>query len=86
MHIYDCSTPFTLVQSPKIIFFPKQVEFVDVNIGSVKEQHVLLKTWTAPVDIRDVVAFIAFGMFYVNWIPCYEVKIASLRQIINADH
>ena len=51
-----------------------------------KNKHELLMMWPNPRDIRAVVAFIAFCMFYQKWIPYYEVKVKALRLITNTSH
>ena len=76
---------------PKSSFSPKRVEFVGINIGikhnmPSKRKHELIKTWPKPRDIRTLVAFIEFGMFYQKWIPYYEVKVKALRLITNTSN
>ena len=71
---------------PKSSFFPTRITFVGVDVGKYhnfpdKNKHELLKTWPAPVDVQAVASFIAFGLFYMKWIPYYEVKIIPLRLI-----
>ena len=49
-----------------------------------KSKHVLLNIWTKPVEIRDVASFITFEMFYMKWIPFFEIKVLPLRKICNS--
>ena len=64
---------------PKSSFSPTRITFVGVDVGKHhnfpdKNKHELLKTWSAPVDVRAVSSFIAFGIFFMKWTYFYEVK------------
>ena len=79
---------FSLTKSP---FFPTQITFVGVDIRKYysypeKKKYELLKTWPVPANVRAVAVFIAFRMFYMKWIPYYEVKITLLHMVCNKSH
>ena len=42
----------------------------------------MLERWKEPTTARKVMGFIGFTMFYMRWIPSYEVKITPLRELI----
>ena len=71
---------------PKFSFFVERVEFVGVDISTsgnmpARSKHDLLRKWPKPKDIRDVASFIAFGMFYMRWIPWFEMRVKPLRDL-----
>ena len=73
---------------PKSVFFPKRFEFVGVDIAEqgnfpARSKHQLLEAWPKPVNVRDVLSLIGFGMFYSRWIPYFEMKIKPLRHLTN---
>jgi hypothetical protein len=43
----------------------------------------LLCTWKTPDNPRDIMACIGFAIFYVRWIPFFELKIQPLRHLIS---
>ena len=42
----------------------------------------MLKIWKEPTTARTVIGFIGFTMFYMRWIPYFELKITPLRDLI----
>ena len=45
----------------------------------------LLKTWPIPKTAQDVASFIGFTNFYSKFIPCFEHRIHSLRELVKLD-
>jgi hypothetical protein len=70
-------------------WFPEKVEFVGVDVSkkgnspaSSKDER--LRTWKLPQNPRDIMSFIGFAIFYVRWIPYFEIKIQPLRHLISS--
>ena len=75
----------------KSFIFPKQVEFVGVDVcqdGSrpAMSKHQLLVHWPTPVIVRDVAKFVGFLQFYSRFIPNFEVRILPLRKIMREEY
>jgi hypothetical protein len=73
----------------KSLFFPTRVEFVGIDIGiksnmPAARKFELLRMWPKAVDVQAVASFIAFGMWYQEWIPYFELKVQPLRKITNS--
>jgi hypothetical protein len=72
----------------KAQWFPESVEFVGVDMkrsgGNVpaRSKHVLLHNWKAPSTARAYLSFVGFAIFYLKWMPSFELKIAPIRKII----
>jgi hypothetical protein len=43
---------------------------------------VLLHNWKIPQTARAYLSFIGFAIFYLRWMPWFELKIAPIRKII----
>eukprot|EP00957_Ditylum_brightwellii_P109090 8322012-Ditylum_brightwellii.AAC.1 len=41
-----------------------------------------LQTWKDPVTPRDILLFIGFAIFYMRWIPFFEIKVTPLRYLV----
>jgi hypothetical protein len=68
-------------------WFPDKVEFVGVDVSKqgnmpASSKNERLRTWKLPANPRDIMSFIGFAIFYVRWIPYFEIKIQPLRSII----
>jgi hypothetical protein len=66
--------------------FPTRFEFVGVDVCAdgnrpAQSKHVLLQTWTDPVEVRCAAKFCGFAQFYSRWIPNFELRIKTLRSI-----
>ena len=64
-----CQAYNLLLSLKKAKIFPARFEFVGVNMCSdgnrpARSKHVLLKTWSDPIDVCNVAEFIGFGQFY----------------------
>jgi hypothetical protein len=75
----------------KSFIFPKQVEFVGVDIGQDGNQptmskHQLLVHWPRPVIVCNVAKFVGFLQFYSRFIPNFKVRILPLRKIMREDY
>jgi hypothetical protein len=69
-------------------WFPETVEFVGVDVSKqgnspASSKNERLQTWKNPDNPRDIMAFIGFAIFYVRWIPFFEIKIQPLRLLIS---
>jgi hypothetical protein len=72
----------------KYRWFPETVEFVVVDVSRkgtspASSKNERLRTWKTPDNPRDIMAFIGFAIFYVLWIPFFELKIQPLRHLIS---
>jgi hypothetical protein len=47
-----------------------------------RSKHVLLHNWKAPQTARAYLSLIGFAIFYLKWMPWFELKIAPIRKII----
>jgi hypothetical protein len=47
-----------------------------------RSKHVLLHNWKAPNRARASLSFVGFAIFYLKWMPWFELKIAPIRKII----
>jgi hypothetical protein len=80
-----------LLSLKKSFIFPKQVEFVGVDVCQdgnrpAMSKHQLLVHWPTPVIVRDVAKFVGFLQFYSRFIPNCEVHISPLREIMKDDY
>jgi hypothetical protein len=71
----------------KCQWFPKEVEFVGVDISvkgnsPARSKFQYLQVWKTPKSPREIMSFIGFGMFYCRWIPYFELLVSPLRQVI----
>ena len=76
---------------PKARIFPQRFEFVGVDVSPdgnrpALSKHILLKTWPDPRNVHDVAKFISFIAFYALFIPLFELRIATLRDITKEDY
>jgi hypothetical protein len=72
----------------KCRWFPETVEFVGVDVSKkgnapASSKNKRLLTWKNPDNPRDIMAFIGFAIFYVRWIPYFEVPFQPLRVLIS---
>jgi hypothetical protein len=72
----------------KCRWFPETVKFVGVDVSRkdnspASSKNEQLCTWKTPDNPRDIMAFIGFSIFYVCWIPFFELKIQPLRHLIS---
>ena len=72
----------------KCQWFPKEVEFVGVDVSThgnspSKEKIVIMEAWKYPITSRDIMSFIGFAIFYLCWIPYFELKVDPLRSMID---
>jgi hypothetical protein len=72
----------------KAQWFPDSVEFVGVDMkgsgGNVpaRSKHVLLHNWKAPSTARAYLSFVRSAIFYLKWMPWFELKVAPIQKII----
>ena len=64
-----------------------EVEFVGVDVSNkgnlpAKEKVKMLQTWNHPKSPREIMSFIGFAIFYLRWVPYFEIKISPLRALI----
>jgi hypothetical protein len=69
-------------------WFPDTVEFVGVDVSKkgnapASSKNKCLRNWKNPDNPRDIMAFIGFAIFYVRWIPFFELKVQPLRELIS---
>eukprot|EP00957_Ditylum_brightwellii_P045733 3469654-Ditylum_brightwellii.AAC.1 len=60
------------------------MQCVDVNVeGNRPAQMKMgrLKTWKEPVTPQDILFFIGFAIFYMRWIPFFEIKLMPLQDL-----
>jgi hypothetical protein len=72
----------------KCRWFPQKLEYVGVDLSLQGNQPAsskfgLLKTWKTPATPRAIMSFIGFAIFYVKWIPYFELKVKPLRELIS---
>ena len=77
-------------QSEEEPFFPKQLEFVGIDISPdgnrpAMLKHELLKHWPIPEFVQDVASFVGFLQFYSKFIPHFEVRVEPLRWIMERE-
>ena len=70
----------------KCRWFPEKVKFVKVDVskqGNAPEysKFKTIREWKTPTSPREVMSFISFGNFYFRWMPYYELKIKTLREL-----
>ena len=68
---------------------PKKIEFVGADISEegnspAQSKKELILNWKYPQKPRDIMAFIGFAIFYSRWIPFFEQRVASLREVIKS--
>ena len=74
----------------KAQWFPQSIEFVGVDLhqtggnSPAKSKEPTLKAWKQPETPRDILAFIGFAIFYLKWLPWFEIKAQPLRKIISS--
>ena len=74
----------------KCQWFLESIEFVGVDINKgggnspAKSKHVTIRNWPLPKTPRDILSFVSFAIFYLKWIPWFELKVQPLRAIISA--
>eukprot|EP00957_Ditylum_brightwellii_P122343 9329308-Ditylum_brightwellii.AAC.1 len=71
----------------KCSWFPSVVEFVGVDVSAkgnlpVQSKMLRLKTWKEPSPPRDIMSFIRFSIFYMQWILLFEIKITPLQELL----
>jgi hypothetical protein len=71
----------------KCHWFPETVKFVGVDVSKkgnspASSQNKRLCAWKQPDNPTDIMAFISLAIFYVCWIPFFEIKIQPLRILI----
>jgi hypothetical protein len=69
-------------------WFPDTVEFVGVDVSKkgnapASSKNECLRNWKNPDNPRDIMVFIGFAIFYVRWIPFFELKVQPLRELIS---
>jgi hypothetical protein len=75
----------------KSYFFPKQFEFVGINVfldgnRPAMSKHELLKNWPTPTIIWDIASFVGFLQFYSKFIPCFEIRTKPLHEIMKREY
>jgi hypothetical protein len=74
----------------KCQWFPESVEFVGVDINKsggnspARSKHVTIRNWKMPQTPRDILSFVSFAIFYLKWVPWFELKVQPLRAIISS--
>jgi hypothetical protein len=81
-----CQAYFLSLNFRKSHFFPKQFEFVRIDICNdgnrpAKSKHTPLTTWPDPDFVRDVAKFISFAQFYSCFIHHFEPRITPLCKL-----
>lgn len=71
----------------KSFIFPQRFEFVGNDVSPdgnhpAQSKHQLLASWPQPEIVRDIAKFIGFAQFYSIYIHHFEMRIASLREIM----
>ena len=75
----------------KCQWFPKAVEYVGVDISTkgnspAASKSKMLIEWPYPKSPRAIMSFIGFAIFYMKWIPYFELRILPLRNLIKKYH
>ena len=85
--IFKCVCIIAMKYHPikKAQFFPKEIEFVGVNItisgnSPARSKFDRLNSLPCPSCSRESMAFLGFTGFYSVWIPYYEHKISHIRE------
>ena len=72
------------------LFCPEQMEFVGHDMCTdgnrpAQSKHSLLKTWPSFKVARDIHSFLGFLIFYNSYIPNFEQRVKSLRNLAKLD-
>jgi hypothetical protein len=75
----------------KLHIFPKQFEFVGINVcpngnQPAMSKHQLLHHWPLPIIVRNVAKLVGFMQFYSRFIPDFEVRIAPLWKLMREEY
>jgi hypothetical protein len=86
-----CQSQNLSLSLAKSHIFPKQFEFIGVNVSSdgnrpAMSKHALLHHWPAPELVCDVAKFVGFSQFYLPFIPQFEQRISALRNIMKNEY
>jgi hypothetical protein len=74
----------------KAQWFPKSIEFVEVDLhkkggnSPARSKDSTLRTWNLPKIPRGILAFIGFAIFYLKWVPWFEIKVQPLREFVSS--
>jgi hypothetical protein len=82
-----CQSQNLLLSLKKSHIFPKQFEFIGIDIcpegnRPTMLKHQLLEHWPMPIIIHDVAKFVGFMQFNSCFIPNFEIRITPLRTIL----
>ena len=82
------SKPFLIFE--KEFFCPDRMEFVGHDVCAngnrpAMSKHALMEHWPAFVTARDIASYVGFLIFYSCYIPCFEQRIACLRELTKND-
>ncbi len=82
-----CQSQNLSLSLKKSHIFPKQFEFVGINVSPdgnrpAMSKHSLLHHWLSPELVRDVANFFGFAQFYSRFIPQFKQRISALRDIM----
>jgi hypothetical protein len=86
-----CQSQNLSLSLKKLHIFVKWFEFVGVDVcidgnQPAMSKHQLLNTWTAPELVRNVAKFVCFIQFYACFIPHFEVRITTLRVVLQNEY
>ncbi len=85
--ICKISTKYQLTwKLKKAQFFPSSVEFVGVDIsvkGNSPAQSKMnrISQFTKPKSPREIMAFLGFAIFYLSWLPWFEIRVEKMRKL-----
>jgi hypothetical protein len=86
-----CQSQNLSLSRKKSHIFPKQFEFVGVNVSPdcncpAMSKHSLLHHWPSPELVQNVAKFVGFAQFYSRFISQFEQCISALRDIIKNEY
>ncbi len=86
-----CKSQNLSLSLKKSHIFPKQFEFVGINVcpegnRPTMSKHQLLRHWPTPIIVRNVAKFVGFMQFYSQFISHFNVHITALRNILCKDY
>jgi hypothetical protein len=86
-----CQSQNLSLSLKKLHIFPKQFEFIGINVcpdgnQPAMSKHQLLHHWPLPIIARNVAKFVGYMQFYSHFIPNFEVRIAPFCKLMREEY